>query len=225
MRAGVLLGALLWAGLLGAVTVACWDRRHKEQHPHVSIIPLMEYTAGFQSVTGLLVMIEKEQIPHDAPDPASLGVDGFFTNGLSPDGHCLALPLGRFAGFCVYHVDATLADKLNHQEFYDVVTMCFRDPDDGRERALYHEFGKWLSTTTFVFSAGASHSSESFRYNVSARAVLSTNAVFTRCTSAPASAAMLPRLRQSPNETDGSRETREAGSTAGAQPGRGIDMP
>ena len=103
-----------------------------------------------------------QQIQYNRPDgPFQSDANAYFTDVWSPDDELLLLPLDRFHGFCIIRAAEALA-AMQKQSCRDTVRVR---AETGT--ALWHQFEKWDTAQTFIFTAGLSGDQTSLKYNTS----------------------------------------------------------
>jgi hypothetical protein len=100
-----------------------------------------------------------QEVQYRRPDgPSESDANAYFTDVWSPDDELLLLPLERFRGFCINRAAEALA-AMQKQSCLDTILVR---ADTGT--ALWHQFEKWETDQSFVFSAGLSGDLIRLRY-------------------------------------------------------------
>jgi hypothetical protein len=118
-------------------------------------VPVIQQLTIRSSETG-------RQVQYDRGDgPSTSDSSAYSTDVWSPDDELLVLPLNRFHGFCIVRAAEALTD-VQKQSCLDTI-LVRADPGT----ALWHEFGKWDTDHSFIFSVGLSGDQIPVKYDVS----------------------------------------------------------
>ena len=102
-----------------------------------------------------------QQVQYNHPDGPSISDStAYFTDVWSPDNELLVLPLNRFRGFCIIRAAEAL-EAIQKQSCQDTIRVR---ADVGT--ALWHQFEKWDTDQSFIFSAGLSGIQINVRYEI-----------------------------------------------------------
>lgn len=118
-------------------------------------VPVIQQLTIRSSETG-------QQVEYNRSDgPSTSDASAYFTDVWSPDDELLVLPLNRFRGFCFVRAAEALA-AVQKQSCFDTVLVR---ADTGT--ALWHQFEKWDTGQSFIFSAGLSGDQIPVEYDLS----------------------------------------------------------
>ena len=118
-------------------------------------VPVIQQLTIRSSETG-------QQVQYSRSDgPSGSDADAYFTDVWSPDDELLALPLNRFQGFCIVRAAEALAAVQKQSCFDTILVRAYTGT------AMWHQFEKWDTGQSFIFSAGLSGDQIRLKYDIS----------------------------------------------------------